>query len=105
MVALPTAKELIVMIPRFTIRARYDLIDALRALGISEAFAPFGADFTGMGLPEHTFISEVAHEALIDVDERGTEAAAALLWVTASASRPSTITSCSGSYLHNRILR
>lgn len=77
MSGLSMVKNLAVTMPRFTIRARYDLVDALRSLGVSAAFVESGADFSGMGLPERTFISEVAHEAFVEVDERGTEAAAA----------------------------
>jgi serpin B len=55
----------------------------LRQLGIDAAFTDH-ADFSGITLQERLLISAVAHQAYIDVDEQGTEAAAA----TAVTMRP-----------------
>jgi serine protease inhibitor len=64
-----------VMFPRFTTDQSIDAARSLRALGIREAFSP-DADFSGMA-SEPLRLSRVAHKARIDVDEEGTEAAAA----------------------------
>lgn len=66
-----------VILPKFEYTNSFRLGDALRALGIQDAFAPGTADFTGMTTAEDLFISEVIHKTFIAVDEEGTEAAAA----------------------------
>jgi serpin B len=63
-------------LPKFRLEAAVNLIPALQRLGVTEAFAD-GADFSGITGAEPLRISAVAHKAYIDVDERGTEAAAA----------------------------
>ncbi len=63
-------------IPRFRLESGFDLIPALRRLGVSEAFGE-RADFSGITEAARLLISAVAHKAYIDVDEHGTEAAAA----------------------------
>ena len=64
-------------LPRFSIDTRFDLKQALKAMGMPLAFDP-QADFTGIAtLPGGLYIGHVIHQANIDVDERGTEAAAA----------------------------
>lgn len=63
-------------LPRFRLEAAFDLIPALERLGITEAFGG-DADFGGITSAEPLQIGAVAHKAYIEVDERGTEAAAA----------------------------
>jgi serpin B len=63
-------------LPRFRVDAAFDLIPALRQLGVSEAFSD-QADFSGITEAGALQISTVAHKAYVDVDEHGTEAAAA----------------------------
>jgi serpin B len=63
--------------PKFEFRTQASLSQALMALGMTSAFDPDTADFSGMTTQEKLFISDVIHEAYIDVDEEGTEAAAA----------------------------
>jgi serpin B len=62
--------------PRFRLEAAFDLIPALRQLGVHQAFGG-DADFSGITAAEPLRIGAVAHKAYIDVDEQGTEAAAA----------------------------
>jgi serpin B len=69
--------------PKFRQQARFGLIPVLRQLGIDAAFTD-RADFSGITLQERLLIGAVAHQAYIDVDEQGTEAAAA----TAVTMRP-----------------
>ncbi len=59
-------------------------------MGMPSAFEPGRADFTGIANPDRTgepglYIAKVIHQANIDVDERGTEAAAATAVVMATA--------------------
>jgi serpin B len=63
--------------PRFRITAQFGLKPALERLGVVRAFGPGDADFTGITTAEKLYISHVLHKAYIDVDENGTEAAAA----------------------------
>lgn len=73
--------DLNLFMPRFGVDTRADLIPALKAAGMPLAFAFPDADFTGIHAPEgaldRMFVSHVIHQANIDVDEKGTEAAAA----------------------------
>ncbi len=69
-------------LPRFRLEAAFDLIPALRRLGVTEAFGD-DADFSGITVAEPLRIGAVAHKAYIDVDEHGTEAAAATAVVMA----------------------
>ena len=70
-----------VFMPRFGIETRVPLADELKAMGVATAFDPDRADFTGIHVPademDRPFLSTVIHQANIDVDEKGTEAAAA----------------------------
>jgi serpin B len=67
--------------PRFGIGTRAELKEVLRVLGMTMAFDPAGADFSGIHNPasesDAIHIANVIHQANIDVDEKGTEAAAA----------------------------
>ncbi len=66
-------------LPRFGIDTRADLVPSLEAMGMTSATDPRVADFSGIVPPDRgrLFISKVIHQANIDVDEEGTEAAAA----------------------------
>ncbi len=64
--------------PKLSIDTRVDVGDQIAALGMPRAFDVERADFTGIAtLPEGFYISKIIHQANIDVDEKGTEAAAA----------------------------
>jgi serpin B len=67
--------------PRFSIETRAKLGKLLEAMGMTRAFDPERADFTGIHAPafpgDNVYIANVIHQANIDVDELGTEAAAA----------------------------
>jgi serpin B len=68
--------EATVELPRFSIRTHASLVQALQALGMTTAFGP-QADFSGITHDLPLQISDVIHEATIDVDEAGTIATAA----------------------------
>jgi serpin B len=67
--------------PRFGVGTRTELGSTLKELGMPAAFDPGRADFTGIHVPDAPgdgiYIANVIHQANIDVDEKGTEAAAA----------------------------
>lgn len=64
-------------LPRFKSTSQFSLSKVLKAMGMSDAFSPIAADFSGMTTVQKLFISEVIHKAYVDVNEEGTEAAAA----------------------------
>ncbi len=64
-----------VRIPKFKLAYETDLVPALQQLGLGIAFSP-QADFSQL-TPEPTQVSRVLHKAAIEVDEKGSEAAAA----------------------------
>lgn len=74
--------------PRFSAESKLGLADALAALGMPLAFDPDRADFSGITTEETLFISDVIHQANIDVDEEGTEAAAATAVAMEAGSAP-----------------
>ncbi len=69
-------QKVIVYLPKFHAGTRYQLSDALQALGMKLAFTP-DADFKAITDDGPLYISAVIHKAFVDVDEKGTEAAAA----------------------------
>jgi serpin B len=75
-----------VILPRFTLTAECELKDALSALGMPAAFSGGEADFSGINGSRDLAISAVVHKAFVEVDEKGTEAAAATGVVMARAS-------------------
>jgi serpin B len=75
-VAQMREEEVIVKLPRFQFRSEFRLGATLAAMGMPLAFCD-RADFSGMDGQKELFVSEVIHKAFIDVNEEGTEAAAA----------------------------
>lgn len=72
--------RLLLRMPKFEAEWGGEVRDALAALGLDTAFDPARADFSGMGTTESgdpLFIGSVRHRAKIEVNEEGTEAAAA----------------------------
>ena len=74
--------EIDVYLPRFTLEYEESLVDVLKAMGMRKAFDEYEAEFDGIydrakvgG--ENLYISDVMHKTFIDVNEEGTEAAAA----------------------------
>ena len=63
-------------IPKFKLEAEFALTGTLKAMGMTDAFDS-RADFSGMNGERNLFLSAVLHKAFVDVNEEGTEAAAA----------------------------
>jgi serpin B len=77
-----------VTLPKFTTTSRFDLGDALKKLGMTDAFDMAKADFSGLTEKEKLAITKVIHKAFVQVDEEGTKAAAATAVVIAKPSPP-----------------
>jgi serpin B len=69
-------EEVAVELPRFKLNVGVELSKPLAKLGMPTAFGP-SADFSGIDGKRSLFISSVVHQVVIDVNEEGTEAAAA----------------------------
>jgi serpin B len=84
----------IVRMPRFRIEYGSDLTEALDRMGIHEAFVGGAADFTGMSAAKghDMYVTQVQHKAFVEVNEEGTEAAAATSVGVGVTSLPPTIT-------------
>lgn len=74
-----------VSIPRFTAQQNASLKEILTAMGMGIAFSG-DADFSGITGEPELYISEVMHSAVVEVNEEGTEAAAATAVVVARTS-------------------
>ena len=78
-----------ISLPRFKVSYKKSLPPALQALGMGMAFDPRRADFGGIA--PGTYLSDVEHAALVQVDESGTTAAAAtgeMMSITARVAPP-----------------
>jgi serpin B len=84
-------REGTVRLPRFEFASGFRLGDALRTLGMTDAFDPQAADFSGMVAEDASrrlAVDEVYHDTFLRVDETGTEAAAATGVVMVETSAP-----------------
>lgn len=71
------AQKVILTLPKFKMTRQFELGGTLSAMGMSRAFDRTEADFSGMTGERDLWISSVVHKAFVDVNEEGTEAAAA----------------------------
>lgn len=70
-------QEVEVFLPRFKFETRYELKDLLAGMGMTDAFELPPADFSGISGNLDLYITRVIHKAVIEVNEQGSEAAAA----------------------------
>jgi len=77
------------LFPKFKTEYKATLNDALKAMGMEEAFGP-SAEFKNMSasMGSNLVITEVKHKSFIEVDEAGTEASAATSVEIAATAMP-----------------
>ncbi|NXL95604.1 ILEU inhibitor, partial [Alectura lathami] len=66
-----------VHLPKFKLEESYDLKSHLAAMGLLDIFDSAKANLSGMSGARDLFLSEIIHKAFVEVNEEGTEAAAA----------------------------
>lgn len=71
------SEEVDLFLPRFKMEASYGLGGMLSEMGMPDAFSEQLADFSGMTGRPDLYISKVLHKARVEVNEEGSEAAAA----------------------------
>lgn len=81
-------EEVIVLMPKFKTTSTLNLNNVLTSMGMSDAFSLPPADFSGITGDKDLYISSVIHKAYVDVNEKGTEAAAATAVLFALTAAP-----------------
>ncbi len=70
-------RALQIFLPKFMVESSFNLGETLAAMGMPDAFTPFVANFSGIDGARDLYVSFVLHKAWGQVNEAGTEAAAA----------------------------
>jgi serpin B len=71
----PRAMDL--ALPKFQVRKQLDLVKALKDLGVTAPFDEAVCDLSGINAEERLVVAAALHEAFVEVNEEGVEAAAA----------------------------
>lgn len=79
MLANPQFDTVFAAVPKFEVEYGTELSEVLSGMGMSDAFDPECADFSGIGTSArgNLYISQVIHKTFISVAEKGTKAGAA----------------------------
>ncbi|CAH3160364.1 unnamed protein product, partial [Porites lobata] len=79
--------EVKVYLPRFNMTQEFQLKKLLAKMGVTDMFNAIKADFTGIS--PGLFVTHVIHKAFVEVNEKGTEAAAATAVIMSRSKSPS----------------
>ncbi|XP_072540933.1 leukocyte elastase inhibitor-like [Salminus brasiliensis] len=80
---MDTGTDIVVHLPKFKLEWESSLEGLLSKMGMSSLFQASAADLTGMSSDGGLYLSAVAHKAFVEVNEEGTEAAAATAGIIA----------------------
>uniref|UniRef100_A0A3P9KBV4 Leukocyte elastase inhibitor n=1 Tax=Oryzias latipes TaxID=8090 RepID=A0A3P9KBV4_ORYLA len=69
--------EVEVCLPRFKMEEKYDLKKVLTRMGMVDAFDQAKCNFSGISAAKDLYLYDAIHKAFVEVNEKGTEAAAA----------------------------
>uniref|UniRef100_A0A8C5MQ71 Leukocyte elastase inhibitor n=1 Tax=Leptobrachium leishanense TaxID=445787 RepID=A0A8C5MQ71_9ANUR len=69
--------EMSLHVPKFKLEDNYNLNSVLTRMGMSDAFEEGKADFSAISANNELVLSKVIHKSFVEVNEEGTEAAAA----------------------------
>ncbi|XP_075682817.1 serpin B6-like [Rhinoderma darwinii] len=69
--------EVEIYLPRILLEENYDLKSYLTEMGLGDLFNADKADLTGISDKGNFYVSEIFHKAFVEINEEGTEAAAA----------------------------
>jgi serpin B len=83
-----SSRKVLVALPRLKIEATLDLVPVLQALGVKDLFAPGSADLSGMNGARDLYVGVAVHKGFVEVNEEGTEAAAATAIAVERTSAP-----------------
>lgn len=85
--------KVVLKMPRFNIKQSISLRNMLAQMNASEVFNPINNYFTGIFLNSRPgfFVDDVIHEALVEVNEEGTVAAAVTSIIAVRVSQPNTV--------------
>ncbi|XP_073532751.1 leukocyte elastase inhibitor-like [Phyllobates terribilis] len=86
--------NVLVHLPKFRIEKSFSMKSMLSSLGISDAFSQTKADFSGMTKQGDMFVSEVYHQTVLELNEKGTEAASSTASVMSVRSFPGEEVKC-----------
>ncbi|XP_012659747.1 serpin B12 isoform X2 [Otolemur garnettii] len=84
-------KMVAVSLPQFTLEDSYDLNSVLEDMGIVDIFDETKADLTGISPTPNLCLSKIVHKTFLEVDENGTQPAAASGAVGPGKSAPSLV--------------
>ena len=72
-----SSKRVTLYLPRFKLDERLSLAEMLSAMGMSDLFSEGAADLSGIDGRKNLHVSTILHRAVVEVNEKGTEAAGA----------------------------
>lgn len=80
--------EVEVELPHIHLEENYDLKSYLTEMGLGDLFKADKADLTGISDKGNLYVSEIFHKAFVEINEEGTEAAAATAAIVTARMRP-----------------
>ncbi|XP_029988776.1 leukocyte elastase inhibitor-like isoform X1 [Sphaeramia orbicularis] len=76
---MSTTTKISITVPKFKLEMSYDMNMPLAKMGMTDVFCEEKADLSRMNGKKGLFLSTMTHRAFVDVNEKGTEAAASVV--------------------------